>query len=117
MGGDQREQPLLGKESVGPAVMVLAAASSPASLTTAQDATQSHANPGVQDLEREATTVLKILKPASHRTVHICDDGCQALPLRPPGFGPHRVFKLPEAFRTRPLGALREVIAQKVKTA
>src|ERR1039458_9475194 len=38
---------------------------------------QTHTDPGVQDLERETTTVLKILEPASHRAVHVGDDGRQ----------------------------------------
>ena len=116
MGGEQREQPLLGKEGIRPALVVRAAASAPASVTTAQKAAQSHADPRVQDLEREATTVLKILKPASHGTIHIGDDRLQALSLRAPGFTPNRVFELPQTLPARPTGAVREVIAQKVKT-
>ena len=117
MGCDQREQPLRSKEVVEPTVMVRAAASAPASLTATQDAAQPHADPGIQDLEREAMTVLKVRKPASQRAVHARDDDRQALSLGPPSFTPNRVFELPQAFRARPLTPRLEVISQKVKAA
>jgi hypothetical protein len=108
MGGDQREQPLLGKEGVRPAVMIRTAASAPASLSVAQDIAQPHADPGIQDLEHETTTMLKILEPASHRAIHVGNDGRQALPVGAPGFTPNRVFELPPAFRARPSLTRRE---------
>ena len=83
MGSGQVQRPLLGKEGVGPAVMVPAAAFSTGAF--AQDRTQPHSQPAVDAVERVAVAVLEVLKPPRERPVHIGDDERQALAAGPSG--------------------------------
>src|SRR5207245_125860 len=64
MGITQGEEPQLGKESVGPTLMVESPTPPLPTSATPQDATQAHPQPAVQAGERGAMTVLKIPKPA-----------------------------------------------------
>ena len=117
MSHNQREQPLLGKESIGPALMVESSSPSFATLAAAQEATQPHPYPAVQVGERRAMTVSEVPKPASQGPVQVRDDSWQALSLGAPCLGSDRVFELLQALRTWPAIAALKVIAQEVKAA
>ena len=65
--------------------------------------------------EREAMTVLEVLKPASQGPIQVGDDGLQALSVVTPGLGSNRVFELVQALLARPTLARFEVVTQKVK--
>src|SRR5271167_3979479 len=83
----------------------------------AQQATQPHAHPFVQGDEREAMTVLEVLKPASQGPVQVGEDGLQALPVVTPGLSSNRVLELAQALLARPTIAALEVVAEEVKAA
>src|SRR5215469_11575649 len=116
MSHNQREQPLLGKESGGPALMVESSSPSLAFLA-AQDAPQPHPDPAVQVGERSAMTVLEVPQPAAQGPVQVRDDGRQTLSLGAPRLGTDRLFELLQALRAWPAIAALKGIAQKVKAA
>src|SRR5215469_7172424 len=116
MSHNQREQPLLGKESGGPALMVESSSPSLAFLA-AQDAPQPHPDPAVQVGERSAMTVWEVPQPAAQGPVPVRDDGRQTLSLGAPRLGTDRLFELLQALRAWPAIAALKGIAQKVKAA
>ena len=69
MGCFQAVQPMLGKEGVGPAMMIAPPATSLLAQAFPEDASQPHPNPPVQGAERVAMAVLEVLKPAPQRGV------------------------------------------------
>jgi len=62
MGGYQTEQPMLGKESVRPAMMVQAPTSAAVLRTLAKDASQSHAHSAVERPERGLPGMLEVFE-------------------------------------------------------
>ena len=66
MGGGKTEQPLLGEEFVGPAMMVFSSTPTSETYSSSQNTAQTHADPSVQVCERRAVAaVLKIDEPAA----------------------------------------------------
>ena len=90
MGRYKREQPVLAEESIGPALMIAPASTSPAALAFAEDAAYPHPNPAVQPRKRVLVTVLEILKPAPGRAIDVRDDVLQALTVRALGLAADR---------------------------
>ena len=80
MGCDQAVQPMLPKEGVSPPLVIGTAPATSAAAAAAEHAAQSHPDPFIQTLEREATAVLEISKPANQGPIQLLDDDGQALP-------------------------------------
>ncbi len=121
MGCRKRVQPKIGKVRIGPALMIGASPTPAASVTFAQDATQSHPYPTVQIRERGLQTVLEIPKPASQDTVDVRDNTGQAMAVGAVRLRSHGVPQLIQTLLPRPvvdatLGP-REVIAQEVESS
>src|SRR5437870_12568754 len=81
LGLCKREQPLRGKESIGPALMIAPSAPTAPLLTLTQKAAQTHPEPGIQIRKGRVIAVLEIAKPASGDRVDARDDDLQALPI------------------------------------
>src|SRR5438552_18202845 len=73
MGGCQGIQAMHSKESIGPAMMIDAAAAPSATLTMAENTTHTHTDPAIQRTICHAAAVLNILKPSLQRPVHVQD--------------------------------------------
>ena len=64
MGCNKREQPLLSKEGISPAVMVGPSTLTPTAPTFPEYAAKAHAYPGVEWTEGRVMAVFEVLKPA-----------------------------------------------------
>ena len=117
MGLLQAEEPVLGKESIGPTPMIVAvdAGDTPAAQPFAQQASQPTAYPAVQDAEDPAVAVLEVLEPAAQGAVHVGDDLGKAVPRGPLGLGADRVLQFPQALASRPAPAGVEAVAEEIK--
>ena len=107
---------MLGKESIGPAVMIDAAAAPATTRTTAQDTAQPHSNPAVHISKGVRAAVLKVLKPSFQRSIHVQDDDLQAITVIPLRLLPDRIPQFCETLSPRPSLTAFEVIPQKIKT-
>src|SRR5262245_26876290 len=111
----QAEQPLLGKEGVGPLDLIEPAGEAASPVALAQDGPQPPSYPCIERREGRGTAVLEVLEPSPQRAVHILDDRVQTVPRRSPGLGADRILELPEALVSRPALAGREAIAEELK--
>ena len=102
MGCNQGEQPTLGEEGIGPALMVDAASGAALALAFTQDASQPHAQPPIQLRKRPEAAVLEVSKPALQRPVQVRDDGRETIPMATPGLGAQRVLQLIQALASGP---------------
>ena len=80
MGVVQAEEPMFGKEGIGPPDIVEAARDPGAPVLLAQDVAQPPTDPAVERCESRAVTVFEVLKPAAQRGVEVLDDLGQAVP-------------------------------------
>src|SRR5207249_8901442 len=117
LGLCKREQPLRGKESIGPALMIAPSAPTAPLLTLTQKAAQPHPEPGIQIRKGRVIAVLEIAKPASGDRVDARDDDLQALPIAALGQDANFVPQLFQALRARPSKSALEVIPKKVEAA
>ncbi len=108
---------MVGKESIGPALMICATASALTAPTFAEYAAQAHAYPAVERAKGGFMAMFEVAKPASQRPIHIGDDLRKAQSVGALGEVPEPVFELTQAFLTRPTIAALEMIAQEVKAA
>src|SRR6266550_811503 len=102
MGDCQREQAMLDKESVWPAMMIQPAAAPTSTVTNTENAAQAHTDPTIQDHESKTTAVLEVLKPSFHGPIDLQDDDRQAIAVRPFGFLANGILKLLETLSSRP---------------
>ena len=85
MGCSQAEEPLVGKERIGPAMMIGTSSAPAFARTFPEDASQPHPDPSVQSGERPVLAVLEVFKPAAQGPIQVVDDLAQTLsggPLR-----------------------------------
>jgi len=80
MGSLQAEEPLLGKEVDGPALMIGAPGEASHPSVATQQASQPTAQPTVKVGERRAVAMLEVDEPAPQRRIEALDDRAQALP-------------------------------------
>src|SRR5688572_8274447 len=98
------------KECIWPALMVSATATTSEPLPLAEDTAQPHAHPAVLLAKRGVMAMLEIFKPATQRTVHICDDDQQGVSIGPTRLAPDGVPQFLEALLPRPSVATFKVI-------
>src|SRR4029077_6203922 len=92
---------MLCKESVGPTLMIAPAATSFSAQAFAEETSQPHPYPLVQNVKREAMAVFEILKPASQPGREVVDDLRQAFPRGPFRLLSDCVFELLHALGSR----------------
>src|SRR5436190_21908884 len=107
---------MLGKECIGPAIMIETTTASATVMAPTQNATQSHPNPRIQQWKRGSMTLLEVLKPSLQSPINVQDDDRQATTVVPLRFRAERVLKFPETFPPRPSIAALKVISQKIKS-
>src|SRR2546428_7306678 len=113
MGGDQTVQPLLGKETIGPALMIQAASPTTASVTFAENAPQTHADPAVEAFEDPRwAAVLEVHKPTPQRTVQVVDQRGQRASRGATGLGTQCILQLLETLFAGPTFGPLEAIPQ-----
>src|SRR5437016_10928391 len=83
MGNRQGEQAMLGKESIGPAIMIETTTTPTTMMAPTQNATQSHADPRIQQRKRRPVTMSEVLKPSRQSPIHVRDDDRQATTIVP----------------------------------
>src|SRR5438105_9287542 len=116
MGGDHTEQPVVGKVSVGPAMMVPATTPTSTPRTFAKDASQTHAHPAVEIPEGSPVGVLEIREPTSQGPVRVGHDKGQAVARGPFRLRTNGGPEFIQAFATREATMLHESIAQEFKS-
>src|SRR5208282_5633975 len=117
MGGDQGEQPVLGKEGRWPMDIIPTSAAAVTALAVSEDAAQSPQHPVIEVGEDEFSAMLEVLKPAAQSPIQVRDDGREALPVRAPALDTNRVLQLGQALASGPTFPPFEVIPQKVEAA
>src|SRR5882724_6230132 len=105
MGCDKGEQPLFGKEGVGPAVVIVPASASFPAMPAPQNASQPRPDQSVQRCERVAVAMLEVRIPPARTRVHSCDYGLQTLPIAASGLFSNRTFDLVQALLARCLSS------------
>jgi hypothetical protein len=96
MGVSQAEEPVLGKEGIGPPDVVEAAGDPRLPMLLAHDVAQPPTDPSVERCEGRAVTVLEVFKPAAQRAIEVLDDLGQAVSRCAFGLCPDRVPRLRE---------------------
>ena len=117
MGCNKREQPLVSKESIRPALMVGPAAPTPKAQTDPEYAAQAHAYPGVQRSKGEGMAVFEILKPTTKGPIDIQDYREETMAITTPGLVTDRIFEFLLTLTPGPAPAPLKMITQKVETA
>ena len=112
----QREQPVLGKEAIGPMMMVVATPPAFTSRPFAQQAPKATANPAIFIWKDGFTAMFEVFKPALQCPVEVFDDDLQAMSVGASRFVTNRVPKFLPALLPRPSPASVEAVTQKVKT-
>src|SRR5260370_15345527 len=102
MGGNQGEQPVLGKEGRWPLDIVPAASAALPAPTMAENTAQAPPHPAVAVGENKGTAMLEILKPAGQGTVPVREDGRQPVSVRAPGLRTNRFLQLIHALSPGP---------------
>jgi hypothetical protein len=113
----KREQPLRGKESIGPTLMITPPTAATSLPTFTQNTAQAHPDPFVQTRKRRVVAMFEITIPAPSNPVDARDDYPQALPIGALGERANLVLELLQALAPRPFIAALEVIPKKVKAA
>ena len=106
---------MLCKEFVWPTLMIAAPATSCLAQAFAEEASQPHPYPPVQEVKREAMAVFEILKPTSQPGREVVDDLRQAFSRGPFRLLSDCVFELLHALGSRVALPPYEPIAQKIK--
>jgi hypothetical protein len=115
MGLYKAEQPVIPKEAVRPALMIVSSTNTFEPYALAQDASNPASHPTVYRGKRPFVAMFEVLKPSPKGVIHLFDDRCQALAIAAPGLGADGVFELLETLPSRPARAFLKVISQKVK--
>src|SRR5437762_4267263 len=101
LGLCKREQPLRGKESIGPALVIAPPAPTTPFLAFTQKAAQTHPDPGIQIRKGRVVAMFEIAKPAAVNRVDARDDDLQALPIAALGQNANLVPQLLQALTAR----------------
>ena len=117
MGCNKREQPLLSKEGISPALMVGPSAPAPTATTFPEYAAQAHAYPGVQRFEGPATAVFEILKPTLKGPIDIRDNREETMAIGTSGLVTDRIPEFLLTLTPRPAHAPLKMVTQKVEAA
>jgi len=116
MGVGKEEEPMLGKEGVGPALMICPPSPAATSTTFPEDAAQPHANPGIETGERDTLAVLEIGKPAGKDSVEVRNDHGEAMTVTAFRLGTNGLLELLQTLGPRPAHPLFKMVSQKVET-
>ena len=115
MGCNKREQPLLSKESILPALMVGPSTPTPTATAFPEYAAQAHAYPGIQRLEGPATAVFEVLKPTRKGPIDIRDNREETMAISTPGLVTDRIPEFLLTLTPGPAHAPLKMITQKVE--
>ena len=116
MGFYQAEKPMIPKEAVWPAIMIVASTDPVKTHPLAQNTAKAPPHPFVYDRKGPFAAMLEVLEPALQRAVDLHDDHGQALPVAALGFGTDSILELAHTFLTRPSSAPREVVSKKIES-
>jgi len=97
MGVCQRKQALLGKEGIGPAMVILATRAAASATAFTQETPKSSSHPAILGAKSRGIAVLEVAKPPLQSPVEIPDSPLQAMAVGSPRLGSNRVSKFPEA--------------------
>ena len=87
------QEPVLGKVGVWPAIVVSSPASSASFGSFAQDAPETHSDPGVDAVEGVSVAVFEVSKPTDEGSIDVLDDPVETVPVGASGFDTDRVFE------------------------
>lgn len=108
---------MLGKEGIGPTMMIDPAAATSTTEAMAEDTAQTHPDPAIQHDKCHAPAVLKVLEPTLQGPIHIQDDDRQTIAIGPLGFLADGFLEFSETFPAGPSLASFKVVAQKIKAS
>jgi len=115
MGIYKAEKPIVPKELIRPALMIMSSANTFKPYALAQDTSNPSSHPAIQRGKRPFIAMFEELKPSSHGAIDLFDDPCQAMAIAAPGLGPDGILELLEALPSRPTSAVLKVVPKKVK--
>ena len=116
MGIYKAEKPIIPKELVRPALMIMSPADSFEPYAIAQDTSNPSSHPTIDRGKGPSIAMFEVLKPSSHGAVDVFDDHCQAMPVAAAGLGADSILELLEALPSRPASAVLKVVPKKVKS-
>ena len=116
MGDRHGEQPLLDKEGIRPALMIVSPALTCTAFPFPKDASQPHSYPGILPGKVSPLAVLEVFEPASGRPVDVRDDHCQTAAVAAFRFLADRIPEFLDALIARPSLASLKAIPQEFKT-
>ena len=115
MGCNKREQPLLSKEGISPALMVSPSTPTSTAKTFPEYAAQAHAYPGVERSKGRVMAVFEVLKPAFKGPIDIRDNREETMATGTSGLCSDRIFEFLFALTPGPAHAPLKMITQKVE--
>jgi hypothetical protein len=107
MGLYKVEKPMVPKELIRPALMIMSPANTFEPYTLSQDASNPASHPTVNRWKSPFFAMLEVLEPSSKGAIDIFDDHCRATAIAAPGLGADGIFELLEALASRPASAFR----------
>ena len=116
MGVYKAEKPMILKELIWPALMIMSSTNAFEPYTLSQDASNPASHPTVYRGKGPLITVLKVLEPSPKSAVDVPDDHCQTVAIAAPGLGADGVFEFLEALSPRLAGAVLKVVPKKIKS-
>ncbi len=116
MGVFKAEKPMIPKELVWPALMIMPSTNAFEPYTLSQDTSNPAAHPRVNRGKGPLVAMLKVFEPSHKGAIDVFDDHCQALAITAPGLGADGVFELLETLSSRPTSAALKVVPKKVKS-
>ena len=116
MGVYEAEKPMIPKELIWPALMIMSSTNAFKPYTLSQDVSNPATHPTINRGKGPLVAVLKVLEPSPKSAIDVFDDHCQAMAITAPGFGADGVFELLEALPSRLATAVLEVVPKKVKS-
>ena len=115
MGNFKAEEPMVLKEAIGPAKVVMTPTNSLTFGSLAQNRAQAAADPSINGREGPSMTLFEVFEPSSEGRVDTGYDNSQAVAVAPLGLSPKAIFELAQALLARPTSAALKVVAEEVK--
>jgi hypothetical protein len=116
MGVYEVEKPMVPKELIKPALMIMSAANAFKPCALSQDTSNPASYPAINRRKGPFVAMFVVFEPSPKGTIDLFDDHCQAMAITAPSLGADGVFELLETLLSRPAGASLKVVPEEVKS-
>jgi hypothetical protein len=116
MGVYEVEKPMVPKELIRPALMIMSAANAFKPCALSQDTSNPASYPAINRRKGPFVAMFVVFEPSPKGTIDLFDDHCQAMAITAPSLGADGVFELLETLLSRPAGASLKVVPEEVKS-